>query len=180
MISSRIQTWQGPIAGGGPLRHSNLLRKSLIHWAARSMPGPRILFVKFAGSSTVLAYPAILRAIEMVGRELLRRIRRHRFILDAMEIISRWKCDSIATKSVFELVTGALRAVPKSEKSASTRHDMEFLTRSPRTDVYDRRQIACWVLTLLATDRTRRLMTHRLLYNPHLHTSQMFEAMVKR
>jgi hypothetical protein len=37
-------------------------------------PGPRhvqrILFVKFAEQgSTVLAYPAILRAIEMVGRE---------------------------------------------------------------------------------------------------------------
>ena len=50
----------------------------------------RILFVKFAEQgSTVLAYPAILRAIEMVGRENVYFVvfEDNRFILDAMEII---------------------------------------------------------------------------------------------
>src|SRR5438876_10082522 len=57
-------------------------------------PGPRqvrrILFVKFSEQgSTVLAYPAILRAIEMVGRENVYFVvfEDNRFILDAMEII---------------------------------------------------------------------------------------------
>ena len=57
-------------------------------------PGPRqvqrILFVKFAEQgSTVLAYPAIRRAIEMAGRENVYFVvfEDNRFILDAMEII---------------------------------------------------------------------------------------------
>src|SRR6266516_3491298 len=64
-------------------------------------PGPRqvrrILFVKFAEQgSTVLAYPAIRRAIEMVGREkrLLRRIRRQSIHSRRDGNHSRGKCDN--------------------------------------------------------------------------------------
>src|SRR5216117_573175 len=59
-------------------------------------PGPRqvrrIPFVKFAEQgSTVLAYPAIRRATEMVGRENVYFVgfEDNRFILDVMEIIPR-------------------------------------------------------------------------------------------
>jgi hypothetical protein len=74
----------------------------------------RILFVKFAEQgSTVLAYPAILRAIEMVGRENVYFVvfEDNRFILDAMEIIPDGNVITIATNSLFGLATGALRAV---------------------------------------------------------------------
>src|SRR6266481_6604542 len=50
----------------------------------------RILFVKFAEQgSTVLAYPAIRRAIDMVGRENVYFVvfEDNRFILDAMDLI---------------------------------------------------------------------------------------------
>src|SRR6266536_1330951 len=57
---------------GAPLCAILTLLRKIFECARR--PGPhqvrRILFVKFAEQgSTVLAYPAILRAIEMVGRE---------------------------------------------------------------------------------------------------------------
>src|SRR5438067_13185 len=71
----------------------------------------RILFVKFAEQgSTVLAYPAIRRAIEMVGRENVYFVvfEDNRFILDAMEIIPDGNVITIATKSLFVLATGAL------------------------------------------------------------------------
>src|SRR5512132_574498 len=74
----------------------------------------RILFVKFAEQgSTVLAYPAILRAIEMVGRENVYFVvfEDNRFILDAMEIIPEENVITIATQSFFGLVAGAVRAV---------------------------------------------------------------------
>src|SRR5947199_10186524 len=81
-------------------------------------PGPhqvrRILFVKFAEQgSTVLAYPAILRAIEMVGRENVYFVvfEDNRFILDAMEIIPDANVITIATNTVFGLETDSLRAV---------------------------------------------------------------------
>jgi ADP-heptose:LPS heptosyltransferase len=152
-------------------------------------PGPRqierILFVKFAEQgSTVLAYPAILRAIELVGRENVYFVvfEGNRFILDAMEIIPDGNVITIATNSVFGLATGALRAVQQVRKiGIDAVVDMEFLTRFSA------------ILTFMTGAKSRvgfhtfygdgpyrgDLMTHRLLYNPHLHTSQMFEAMVE-
>ena len=77
---------------GGPLCAILTLLRKIFESAGQ--PGPRqfqrILFVKFAEQgSTVLAYPAILRAIEMVGRENVYFVvfEDNRFILDAMEII---------------------------------------------------------------------------------------------
>src|SRR3954466_2980576 len=152
-------------------------------------PGPRqsrrILFVKFAEQgSSVLAYPAILRAIEIVGRENVYFIvfEDNRFILDAMEVIPDGNVITIATKNFFKLATGALRAVLQVRKiGIDAVVDMEFLTRFSA------------ILTFMTGARARvgfhtffgdgpyrgDLMTHRLLYNPHLHTSQMFEAMVE-
>jgi ADP-heptose:LPS heptosyltransferase len=152
-------------------------------------PGPRqvrrILFVKFAEQgSTVLAYPAIRRAIEMVGRENVYFVvfEDNRFILDVMEIIPEENVITIATQSPFELALSALRAVLRVRKiRLDAVVDMEFLTRFSA------------MLTFLTGAKSRvgfhtffgdgpyrgDLMTHRLLYNPHLHTSEMFEAMVE-
>src|SRR5437899_8807894 len=144
----------------------------------------RILFVKFAEQgSTVIAYPAILRAIEMVGRENVYFVvfEDNRFILDAMEIIPDGNVITIATNSLFGLATGALRAVLQVRKiGIDAVVDMEFLTRFSA------------MLTFMTGARSRvgfhtffgdgpyrgDLMTHRLLYNSHLHISEMFEAMV--
>src|SRR5216110_4060105 len=152
-------------------------------------PGPRqvqrILFVKFAEQgSTVLAYPAIRRATAMVGRENVYFVvfEDNRFILDVMEIIPEQNVISISTKSPFALAIDALRAVLRARKiDIDAVIDMEFLTRFSA------------MLTFLTGAKSRvgfhtffgdgpyrgDLMTHRLLYNPHLHTSQMFEAMVE-
>ena len=57
---------------GGPLCAILTAFRKIFESAARPRPRDveRILFVKFAEQgSTVLAYPAILRAVEMVGRE---------------------------------------------------------------------------------------------------------------
>ena len=74
----------------------------------------RILFVKFAEQgSTVLAYPAILRAIDMVGRENVYFVvfQDNRFILDAMNVIPEENVITIAIHSPVGLALGALRAV---------------------------------------------------------------------
>jgi len=145
----------------------------------------RILFVKFAEQgSTVLAYPAIRRAIEMVGRENVYFVvfQDNRFILDAMNVIPEENVVTIATHSPLGLALSALRAVHRFRKiRIDAVIDMEFLTRFSA------------ILTFMTGAKSRvgfhtffgdgpyrgDLMTHRLLYNPHLHTSQMFEAMVE-
>src|SRR5882724_3113444 len=145
----------------------------------------RILFVKFAEQgSTVLAYPAILRAIEMVGRQNVYFVvfEGNRFILDAMEIIPDGNVITIATRSVFELATGALRAVLQVRKiGIDAVVDMEFLTRFSAILTFTTGAKSRVGFHTFFGDGPYRgdLMTHRLLYNPHLHTSQMFEAMVE-
>jgi hypothetical protein len=76
---------------GEPLCAILTLLRKICESAGR--PGPRqfrrILFKFAEQGSTVLAYPAIRRAIEMVGRENVYFVvfEDNRFILDAMEII---------------------------------------------------------------------------------------------
>ena len=108
-------------------------------------------------------------------------IGRH-IILDAMEIIPDGNVITIATHSLFRLATSALRAVVRVRKiRIDAVVDMEFLTRFSA------------ILTFMTGAKSRvgfhtffgdgpyrgDLMTHRLLYNSHLHTSEMFEAMVE-
>src|SRR4029434_4834891 len=172
---------------GAPLCAILTFLRRILEAAGRLGPRlvERILFVKFAEQgSTVLAYPAILRAIEMVGRENVYFVvfEDNRFVLDAMEIIPDENVITIPTKDLFGLATGALRAVLQVRKiGIDAVVDMEFLTRFSA------------ILTFMTGAKSRvgfhtffgdgpyrgDLMTHRLLYNPHLHTSQMFEAMVE-
>ena len=145
----------------------------------------RILFVKFAEQgSTVLAYPAIRHATEMVGRDNVYFVvfEDNRLILDVMEIIPEENVITIPISSPLALAAGAVRAVVRAGSlRIDAVVDMEFLTRFSA------------MLTFMTGAKSRvgfhtffgdgpyrgDLMTHRLLYNPHLHTSQMFEAMVE-
>src|SRR5207245_7703702 len=172
---------------GAPLCAILTLLRRIFESAGR--PGPRefqrILFVKFAEQgSTVLAYPAILRAIEMVGRENVYFVvfEDNRFILDAMEIIPEGNVITIATRSLFGLAASALRAVLRIRKiGIDAVVDMEFLTRFSAMLTFTTGAKSRVGFHTFFGDGPYRgdLMTHRLLYNPHLHTSQMFEAMVE-
>jgi ADP-heptose:LPS heptosyltransferase len=172
---------------GGPVCAILTLFRRIFESGGR--PGPRqvrrILFVKFAEQgSTVLAYPAIRRAIEMVGRENVYFVvfEDNRFILDAMEIIPEGNVITIATKSLLGLATDAIRAVLRLRKiGIDAVVDMEFLTRFSAMLTFATGAKSRVGFHTSFGDGPYRgdLMTHRLLYNPHLHTSQMFEAMVE-
>ena len=144
----------------------------------------RILFVKFAEQgSTVLAYPAIRRSIEMVGRENVYFVvfEDNRFILEAMKIIPIGNVITIATKSLFALAIDTMRAVLQIRKiGIDAVIDMEFLTRFSAILTFTTGAKSRVGFHTFFGDGPYRgdLMTHRLLYNPHLYTSQMFEAMV--
>ena len=172
---------------GVPLCAILTLIKKASAWKHRPSPHQcrRILFVKFAEQgSTVLAYPAIRRATEMVGREnvYFMVFEDNRFIIDAMEVIPEGNVITIPTASPVALAAGALGAVVQARRiGIDAVVDMEFLTRFSA------------ILTFLTAATCRvgfhtffgdgpyrgDLMTHRLLYNPHLHTSQMFDCMVE-
>lgn len=160
-------------------RFSTWRRGSLLHKCRR------ILFVKFAEQgSTVLAYPAIRRATEMVGREnvYFMVFEDNRFILDAMEVIPEENVITIPTTSPVALAAGALGAILQARRMGiDAVVDMEFLTRfSAILSFMTGAKRRVGFHTFFGDGPYRGdLMTHRLLYNPHLHTSQMFDSMVE-
>src|SRR5438552_7793631 len=145
----------------------------------------KILFTKFAEQgSTVLAYPAIRRATELVGRENVYFVvfEDNRFILDVMEIIPEGNVITIPTHSPWALGLGALQAVLQARRiGIDAAVDMEFFTRfSAMLTFLTGAQSRVGFHTFFGDGPYRGdLMTHRHLYNSHLHTSQMFEAMVE-
>jgi hypothetical protein len=70
----------------------------------------------------------------------------NRFVLDAIEIIPEGNVITIATKSLFGLATGALRAVLRVRKiGIDAVVDMEFLTRFSAILTFTTGQIARWL-----------------------------------
>ena len=177
-----IDRWIGiPVCGV-----LTLLRRLTGGGSATSGSKPRkILFVKFAEQgSTVLAYPAILRAIEMVGRANVYFIvfEENRFILEVMRALPPENIIVVRHNSFIDLVLQAVRALWRIWRlQIDAAVDLEFFSRSSAA------------LTFLTGARSRAglhtffgegpyrgdLMTHRLLYNPYLHTSQMFQLMIE-
>lgn len=152
-------------------------------------PGPlaarRILFIKLAEQgSTVLAGAAIARAVEMTGRDNVFFItfEENRFILDLLQLIPEENVITISRQSAARLVSSTWQAMRRMRSlKLDAAVDMEFFSRGSAV-------VAC-----LSGARVRvgfhaffgagpyrgDLMTHRLLYNPHLHTSAMFQVLVE-
>lgn len=151
-------------------------------WVER--PVRSILFVKLAEQgSTVLAVPAIRRAVEMVGRENVYWLvfEENRFILDVMDLIPRENVISVRTGGLLATLGGCLGAVGRARRlGVDAAVDLEFFARSSA------------IFTALSGARTRvglhgrgaegpwrgGLMTHRARYNPHLHTASTFRHLV--
>ena len=145
----------------------------------------KILFVKFAEQgSTVLAQSAIRRAVELVGAGNVYFIvfEENRFILDVLGLVPEQNVITIKRDSIKDLVLGSVSALMKIYRlRIDTAIDMEFFSRSSAALAFlsgARRRIGFH--TFFGDGPYRGdLMTHRLIYNPYLHTSQIFRQMVE-
>lgn len=144
-----------------------------------------ILFVKPAEQgATVLSHRALKRAVEIVGREnvFFLVFEENRFILDVMEVIPEENVIAIPSCNFRSILVGTIRALWRTRRlGIDAAVDFEFFARSSA------------VLTYLSGARVRvgfhsfageapyrgNLMTHRLIYNPHLHISQTYAVMVE-
>ena len=152
---------------------------------SQSQKVKRILIVKLAEQgATILADAAIRRAAEMVGKENVYFLvfEQNRFILDVMNIIPKQNVITVPDSNFISMVFGTIRALHRIRKlHIDAAVDFEFFARSSA--------ILTWLsgagirvgLHSFADESSYRgdLMTHRLNYNPHLHTSRMFEVMVE-
>ena len=152
---------------------------------ASSAPVRKVLFLKLIEQgATVLAAPALQRAVDRYGRENVYFcvFPENRAILDLLDIVP--------TRNVIELRHGNLQTFAIDAAAALRRMrsegidaivDMEFLTRAPA------------ILGYLSGAHTRvglhrfeeegpyrgDLLTHRVQYNPYLHTSEAYLQLVE-
>jgi len=150
-----------------------------------SGPVRNMIFVKLAEQgSTVLAHGAIRRAVQMVGPEnvYFLAFEENRFIVDALDIIPKGNVITIKTGSLPQLAVTALRAVRRMRGlKLDAAVDMEFFARASAVFTYLSGASRRVGFHAYGGDGPYRgnLMTHRLVYNPHLHTAQVFRVMVE-
>lgn len=145
----------------------------------------RILVVKLAEQgATVLAYPALRRAVEMVGREnvFFLVFEENRFILDCLGVIPRENVIAISNQGVLRTIMSLLGGLWRIRRiGVDAAVDLEFFARSSA--------VLCYLSGASIRAGLHRdgdpapyrgdLMTHRIRYDPSLHTMQTFLLMVE-
>lgn len=162
---------------------------SFVRWVRDPEPkteGPvkSILFLKLAEQgSTVLAHEAVRQAVAKVGREGVHFLvfEENRFIVDVIGLVPPENVFTVRTASAWTMVTSGLRtllAIRRRKFDACI--DMEFFARFSAAIAYmtgSARRVGFHVFFGEGPYRGD-LMTHRVLYNPHLHTSRTFTSLV--
>ena len=154
-------------------------------YTASREPLRRILFVKLVEQgSSVLACSAIRRAVELVGRENVYFLvfEENRFILDAMGLIPPENIITIRPDGLIRAAVEALQAIRRIRALAiNTTIDLEFFARSSAALVFltgARYRVGFQAFGGEGPYRGD-LFTHRLRFNPYLHTSQTFCMLVE-
>jgi ADP-heptose:LPS heptosyltransferase len=106
----------------------------------------------------------------------------NRFILDVMNLIPKENVITIGHKNLFDAGMHALWALKRIRKlKIDAAIDLEFFSRSSAALTFLTGASSRVGFHTFFGDGPYRgdLMTHRLLYNPYLHTSQSFQLMVE-
>jgi len=161
-----------------------IVRRTADLFGARGSQGPGILFLKLAEQgSTVLAHEAVRLAVGRVGRENVHFLvfEENRFIVDLIGLVPPENVFTVKTKSGWSMAAsaaGAIRTIRGKRIGACI--DMEFFARFSAAICFltgARKRVGFHVYFGEGPYRGN-LMTHRVLYNPHLHTSRTFTSLV--
>jgi ADP-heptose:LPS heptosyltransferase len=143
-----------------------------------------IVFVKLAEQgSTVLAWSAIENAIARVGRDHVYFVvfEENRAVLDAVGWLPPGNILAIPTGSLWSVAAGVFRAVRCLRRlRVDAAVDLEFFARSSAILAYLSGAIRRVGFHAWGGEAGYRgdLSTHRVPFNPYLHTSQAFEILV--
>jgi ADP-heptose:LPS heptosyltransferase len=147
-------------------------------------PVRSILFLKLAEQgSTVLAHEAVRRAVARVGRENVHFLvfEENRFIVDVIGLVPRENVFTVRTASAGTMAGSAARVIAAIRRRRfDACIDLEFFARFSAALAYltgARIRVGFHVYFGEGPYRGD-LMTHRVLYNPHLHTSRTFTSLV--
>lgn len=154
---------------------------------ARSAPAtPRkILFIKLEEQGAiVVASPAIKQAEHLVGRDNIyfATFAHNRPILDLMDIVPRENIFCIRSFNIFHIALDTLRTIFRVRSlHIDATIDMEFFARGSAILAYlcgSARRVGLHGFGKAGPYRGD-LMTHRVFYNPYLHTGDAYEVLVR-
>jgi ADP-heptose:LPS heptosyltransferase len=146
--------------------------------------GP-ILFIKLIEQgATVLAYSAIQRAVKMVGRENVYFcvFADNKPILDILDVVPEKNIFSIRQGNFLHFLVDILRLLIKSRRvGIRSTVDMEFFSRASAILAYLSGAKNRVGLHRFNSEQPYRgdLLTHRVQYNPYLHTAKAYLLLVK-
>ena len=148
-------------------------------------PPKRILLIKMVEQgATVLAYRAIERAVQRVGRENVYFwvFQENRFILDLLELIPPENVLTVRTRGLAVVMWDLLCTTWRARRlRIDATVDMEFFSRASAILAFltgARRRVGLHRFTSEGPYRGD-LMTHRVQYNPSLHTAAAYYLLVE-
>lgn len=148
-------------------------------------PLDKILFIKMTElGATVLAFPAISRAIELVGRDNVYFwvFEENRAILELIDAIPRNNILSVRADRPLLFIIDILKSIWRVRRlGIDVTIDLEFFARAPAIFAYlcgARRRVGLHGFTNEGPYRGD-LMTHRVAYNAYVHTSVMSQILVE-
>lgn len=182
----RVLQWLDHRVGVPACWIATRLRKIAEAFRPARAPAPprRLVFIKLAEQgSTVLAFDALQHAVARVGASNVYFLvfQNNRFILDLLRVVPPENVFAVETATPGAMVWSGLRQLRRLRAlGVEGCVDMEFFSRFSA--------LIAW----LTGARTRvgfhtyfgegpyrgDLMTHRMLYNPHLHTARAFTSLV--
>jgi len=171
---------------GLPLCFLLTLARRLIDLAQRTTQTPprSVVFIKLVEQgSTVLAYAALRRAIDRLGKETVYFMvfEENRFILDAMKMIEPANVLAIRNRGRLTAMADMLRALwTLRRRRVEAAIDLEFFARGSAALAW---LSGCAVRIGFHASGGEGpyrgdLMTHRLRHNPYLHTADTFGLLV--
>lgn len=153
--------------------------------AASSAPPQRILFLKLTEmGATVLACEAFRRAEHMVGRDnvFLLTLEENRPVTEIVGLVPEENLLTVRIDSPWTFLAGLQRHISKARRlGIDAVVDLEFFMRLSA-------MLAWWSGARIRVGLHRfnweapyrgDLFTHKLQYNPHLHTAHLYDAMVR-
>jgi ADP-heptose:LPS heptosyltransferase len=164
-----------------------LRRMARVNGGADDPKGPpkKILFIKLIEQgSTVLAYPAICRAVDMVGREnvFFWVFEENREILDLVDVIPGENVLVTRSSHFLSFVFDVVRTLIKVRRlRVDATVDMEFFARATAILAFltgARKRVGLHKFTSEGPYRGD-LLTHRIQYNPYLHVARQYHVMVE-
>ena len=151
----------------------------------KDQPTQRIVIVKLVEQgATVVAAAAIMRAVDMVGRDnvFFAVFEENRPILDLLDLIPRENVLVIRSNSLFSVATDTLRMLVRLRREkVDTAVDFEFFSRFSGALTYlsgARKRIGFHSYAGEAGYRGD-LMTHRIAYNIRLHASETYLSLIE-